>query len=188
MRDSGNAMRDSMIGGDMSMEKKVVILAALVWCAALGVLTAKWVTGEAKAEDAIVLRTTNGVTQTGVVDTVTVGGEVHRVIRWKTKEGDTVTQRVTGPTRLRTVEGDPIYVAGPTRVRSITTPGATSTHIVQGPTRTVTLPAETVTNTVHDTVTETVHDTVTETVHDTVTETVHDTVTETVTVTVPLAP
>lgn len=156
------------------IEKAAAVAAVLVWLAVGGYLLARWVSPDAKAGGAMVVRTTNGVTQTGVVETGTVDGRVQRVIRWKTKDG-TVTQTVTGPMQLRTVQGDPIFLAGSTStmVHSVTTPGAT--HTVHGPGSTVTLPGQTVT----ETTTQTVHDTVTETVQDTVTEVV--TVTETVT-------
>jgi hypothetical protein len=90
-----------------------------------------------------------------------------RVIRWRTN-GGTVTEMVTGPMQLRTVQGGPTFLAGPTStlVHSVTTPGGT--HTVRGVGSTVTLPGETVT----ETTTQTVHDTVTQTVQNTVTATV----------------
>jgi hypothetical protein len=67
---------------------------------------------------------------------------------------------VKGLTQLRTIQGDPVRVAGPTEtvVRTVTLRGST-----------VTLPGETVQNTVTEvnTVTETVQNTVTQTVTET---------------------
>lgn len=145
-----------------SIERIALAVAALVWAAALGVLAARILTGQyAEARGPTVLRTHDGVTETGVVDTVTIDGAARRVIQWRTREG-TVTQTVDGPVRLRTIQGDPVVVTGPTSavVRTVTAPSST-----------VTLPGETVQNTVTEvnTVTETVQNTVTETV--TVTET-----------------
>ena len=145
-----------------SIERIVLAVAALVWVAALGVLAARILTGQyAEARGQTVLRTHDGLTETGVVETVTIDGAARRVIRWRTREG-TVTQTVDGPMRLRTIHGDPVVVTGPTSavVRTVTAPGST-----------VTVPGETVQNTVTEV--------------NTVTETVENTVTETVTVTAP---
>ena len=146
-----------------SIERIALAAAALVWVAALGVLAARILTGQyAEARGPTVLRTHDGVTETGVVETVTIDGAARRVIRWRTREG-TVTQTVDGPMRLRTIQGDPVVVTGPTSavVRTVTAPSST-----------VTLPGETVQNTVTEV--------------NTVTETVQSTVTETVTVTAPV--
>jgi hypothetical protein len=138
-----------------SIERTVVAFAVMVWLALLGLIIGKTVGGgDAAAQDAAalgttVLRSQNGETQTGVVETVTLDGEIRRVIRWRTKEG-TVTQRAAGPTRYRTV--------------AITSPGQTRTTTLPGQTATVTLPGETVTQTNTETVTETNTVTVTETV------------------------
>jgi hypothetical protein len=159
-----------------SVERTALAVAALVWCAALGVLAARLLAAEeAEARGPTVLRTENGVIETGVVETVTVDGAVRRVIHWRTRTG-TITQRVRGPVRLRTIQGDSVLVAGLT---------APVVHTVRTPGSVVTLPGETVQNTVTEvnTVTETVQNTVTEV--NTVTETVQNTVTETVTVTAP---
>ena len=80
-------------------------------------------------------------TQTGVVESVTKDGEVKRVIRWRTKEGEIVTQTVEGPTRYRTLAGEEIFVPGPTTT-------VHDTRTVHDPGETVTLPGETVTVTV----------------------------------------
>ena len=99
------------------------------------------------------------MTETGVLETVTVDGAIRRVVKWRTREG-TVTQTVKGLTELRTIQGQPIRVAVPTEtvVRTVTVRGST-----------VTLPGETVQNTVTEvnTVTETVQNTVTQTVTET---------------------
>jgi hypothetical protein len=145
-----------------SIERIVLTGAALVWAVVLGVLAARLVTsGDAEAGGPTVLRTHDGVTETGVVETVTIDGAVRRVIHWRTREG-TVTQTVEGPMQLRTIGGSPVRVAGPasTVVHTVTLPGST-----------VTLTGETVQNTVTEV--------------STVTETVQNTVTETVTVTAP---
>jgi hypothetical protein len=102
-----------------------------------------------------------GVTVTGEVATVTENGVVRRVIRWRTREGKTKTQTITGPLRIRTTSGGTAYIAGPTT----TLPGQTKTTTLQHTvtatqTQTVvdvvtvveTLPAETVT--IVETVTE----------------------------------
>jgi hypothetical protein len=138
-----------------SIERTVLFVAAMVWLALLGLVVGKAVgSGDAAAEDAAVagttvLRSQNGETQTGVVETITLDGETRRVIRWRTKEG-TVTERTAGPTRYRTVV-----------TRS---PGQTRTTTLPGQTVTVKLPGETVTQTNTETETETV------TVIETVTE------------------
>jgi hypothetical protein len=140
-----------------SIERIALAVAALVWAAALGVLAARILTSQdAQARGPTVLRTHDGVTETGVVETVTINGAARRVIQWRTREG-TVTQTVEGPMRLRTVEGDPVFVRRP---------ASTVVHTVTTPSSTVTLPGETVQNTVTEvnTVTETVQDTVTDTV------------------------
>jgi hypothetical protein len=138
-----------------SIERTVLVLAAMVWLAILGVIAGRAVGGgDAAAEDAAVggttvLRSQNGETQTGVVETVTLGGETSRVIRWRTKEG-TVTEKTRGPTRYRTV--------------ATTSPGQTRTATLPGQTVTVKLPGETVTQTNTETVTETNTVTIIETV------------------------
>lgn len=188
------------------MNKKMkiaLIVFASAACAAvgLGVSTAV-VGGNAERSGAKVVRTRNGVVETGVVSTVTTNGLVKRVIRWRTREGNTVTQTVRGPLRLHTVSGDPIYLPGPTSTvvvqhthtttlpggtLVVTGPGVTTTLPAQTttlPGETVTLPGETVTQAETVTATETVRDTVTEVV--TVTETLPaETVTVVETVTAP---
>ena len=143
-----------------SIERIALGIAGLIWCAALGLLAARILTSnDAQARGPTVLRTHDGVTETGVLETVTVDGAIRRVVKWRTHEG-TVTQTVEGLTQLRTIQGPPVRVAGPTEtvVRTVTLPGST-----------VTLPGETVQNTVTEvhTVTETVQNTVTQTVTET---------------------
>lgn len=129
------------------IEKTVLVFAAMVWLAILGVIAGRAVGGgDAAAEDAAVggtsvLRSQNGETQTGVVETVTLDGETTRVIRWRTKKG-TVTEKTRGPTRYRTV--------------ATTSPGQTRTTTLPGQTVTVKLPGETVTETNTVTIIETV--------------------------------
>jgi len=146
----------------------------------------------------LVKRVRNGVTETGRLETVTSNGVVKRVIRWRTRMGELQTQTIEGPTRLVRVNGQPIYVPGPSHTSTVfgtttlpggtvvvTGPGVTSVETLPGETVhdtvTETLPAETVTETVHET--DTVTQTVTETVDNTVTQV--ETVTETVTVPAP---
>lgn len=143
-----------------TIERIALGIAGLIWCAALGLLAARILTSnDAQARGPTVLRTHDGVTETGVLSTVTVDGAIRRVVKWRTREG-TVTQTVEGLTQLRTIQGHPVRVAGPTEtlVRTATLPGST-----------VTLPGETVQNTVTEvhTVTETVQNTVTQTVTET---------------------
>jgi hypothetical protein len=176
------------------MNKKMkiaLIVFASAACAAvgLGVSTAV-VGGNAERSGAKVVRTRNGVVETGVVSTVTTNGLVKRVIRWRTREGNTVTQTVRGPLRLHTVSGDPIYLPGPTstvvvqHTHTTTLPGGTL--VVTGPGVTTTLPAQT-TTLPGETVTLP-GETVTQAETVTATETVRDTVTEVVTVTETLPP
>src|SRR4029078_6117426 len=109
-----------------SIERIALAVAALVWVAALGVLAARILTGQyAEARAPTVLRTHDGVTETGVVEPLRMQGAARRVIRWRTREG-TVTQTVDGPMRLRTIHGDPVVVTGPTSavVRTVTAPGS----------------------------------------------------------------
>ena len=123
-----------------------VILVGLAFFAlgSLGVATAVTTNDRpdvSTAPGSTVQRTVNGKTQTGVVESVTEDGEVKRVIRWRTKEGEIVTQTVEGPTRYRTLAGEEIFVPGPTTT-------VHDTHTVHDPGETVTLPGETVTVTV----------------------------------------
>lgn len=130
-----------------------VILVGLAFFAlgSLGVATAVTTNDRpdvSPAPGSTVQRTVNGKTQTGVVESVTEDGEVKRVIRWRTKESEIVTQTVEGPTRYRTLAGEEIFVPGPTttvhHTNTVHDPGETVTL----PGETVTLPGETVTETV----------------------------------------
>ena len=123
-----------------------VILVGLAFFAlgSLGVATAVTTNDRpdvSTAPGSTVQRTVDGKTQTGVVESVAEDGEVKRVIRWRTKEGEVVTQTVEGPTRYRTLAGEEILVPGPTTT-------VHDTHTVHDPGETVTLPGETVTVTV----------------------------------------
>jgi hypothetical protein len=119
------------------------------------------------------------------VETVTSNGVVKRVIRWRTRTGELQTQTIEGPTRLVRVNGQPIYVPGPSHTSTVfgttTLPGGTVVITGPGVTSVETLPGETVHDTVTETVAETVHET--DTVTQTVTETVDNTVTQVETVT-----
>jgi hypothetical protein len=133
----------------------------------------------------LVKRVRNGVTETGRLETVTSNGVVKRVIHWRTRTGELLTQTIEGPIRLVRVNGQSIYVPGPSRTSTVfgttTLPGGTVVVTGPGVTSVETLPGETV----HDTVTETLPaETVTETVHETETDTEIYTVTDTVTNTV----
>jgi hypothetical protein len=135
------------------MNKAKVILVGLAFFAlgSLGLATAVTTNDLPEASTAsgsTVQRTVKGETQTGVVESVTEDGEVRRVIRWRTKEGELVTETVEGPTRYRTLTGEKIFVRGPTRT-------VHDTHTIHDPGETVTLPGETVTLP-GETVTETV--------------------------------
>jgi hypothetical protein len=169
--------------------KAGVVVLMLILAGSLGLATAVAVTNGSADASQVIRTTSNGEVQTGDVMMTTVNGRVQRVIRWHTRSGETVIQRVAGPTKFRTVKGDEIILAGATVTQpghtstlpGTTTPGSTVT--VQGPSSTVTLPGDT------QTVTVTENNTVTETVtqNNTVTETV-TLPAETVTVTEPLAP
>jgi hypothetical protein len=126
---------------------KLIALLLLLGLLGLGGAAAVWAynQGETVAYTGgqVVRTTAEGEVQTGEVETVTVDGEVRRVIRWRTREGTTVAETVTGATQYRTVQGEDVLIAGPTstRTQAMTTPGQTVTL----PGETVTLPAETVT-------------------------------------------
>jgi len=150
----------------MGKNARVILMGlALFALGSLGVATAVTTNDlpDASAPGSTVQRTLNGETQSGVVETVTEDGEVKRVIRWRTKDGEIVTDTVAGPTRYRTVAGEEIFLQGPTVHDTHT---VHETHTVHDPGETVTLPGETVTLP-GETVTETVTlpaDTVTVTV------------------------
>jgi hypothetical protein len=123
-----------------------VILVGLAFFAlgSLGVATAVTTNDlpdASTASGSTVQRTVNGETQTGVVESVTEGGKAKRVIHWRTKQGEIVTDTVEGPTRYRTLAGEEVFVPGPTTT-------VHDTHTVHDPGETVTLPGETVTETV----------------------------------------
>ena len=172
----------------ISGTKRFALLAAIIGlCGALGLLVAIFVVPD-EGGSALVRRVHNGVTETGRIETVTTPTGVKRVIRWRTRKGKIVTETVRGPLRVKTLNGQTFYVAGPSQTVFGTTTLPGGTVVVTGPgvTSIATLPV-TVVETLP--VTETVRDTVTEvvTVHDTVTvqDTVTEVVTEIVTVTAP---
>jgi hypothetical protein len=148
----------------MTRIKVIVLIVGLLVCGLLGVVAAVAWSPEGSVDEGAVERVRHGVTETGRVEVVTTEGQVHRVIRWRTKRSGIETQTVEGPLRLRT-RGS-VYFATPPEgpvssgLRSMRLPGGI-----------LTLP----TTTVIQTVTETVQDTTT--VIETVTETVEDTVT-----------
>jgi hypothetical protein len=134
----------------------------LLACSGLGVLAALVWQPENGIKEAAVLRVQNGVTERGRIVAVTTAGHIQRVIVWRTQSG-IETQTVEGPLQVRTDIGSPT-VAVPLARQSLET--------VTLPVQTVTLPAETMVETVTQTLAQ---ETVTETVGtevDTVTETV----------------
>jgi hypothetical protein len=144
---------------NMGKHARVILVGlALFALGSLGVATAVTTNDlpDVSTARSTVQRMVNGEIQTGVVESATEDGDVKRVIRWRTKEGEIVTETVQGPTRYRTLAGEEIFVPGPTRT-------VHDTHTVHDPGETVMLPGETVTETV-TLPTETV--TVTETVTD----------------------
>lgn len=141
-----------MEGMNMGNNAKVILMGlAFFALGSLGVATAVTTNDRPDvytAPGSTAQRTVNGETQTGVVESVTEDGKVKRVIRWRTKEGEIVTETVEGPTRYRTLAGEEIFVPGPTttvhHTNTVHDPGETVTL----PGETVTLPGETVTETV----------------------------------------
>src|SRR5215216_3504112 len=91
--------------------KLMVLVVGLLVCGGLGVVAAvAWSPVGSVAEGAVE-RVRHGVTETGRVEVVTTEGQVHRVIRWKTKQDGIETQTVEGPLRLRTRRS--VYFATP---------------------------------------------------------------------------
>jgi hypothetical protein len=129
-------------------------------CGALGLLAALVWQPESGAKEAAVLRVHNGVTERGRIVAVTTAGHIRRVIVWRTRSG-VETQTVEGPLQVRTMIDSPTSLVPlarqPLGTLTVTLPAAT-----------VTLPAETLVQTVTQTVPQ---DTVTETVGTTEVET-----------------
>ena len=148
----------------MTRIKVIVLIVGLLVCGSLGVVAALAWSPEGSVAEGAVERVRHGVTETGRVEVVTTEGQVHRVIRWKTKRSGIETQTVKGPLRVRT-RGS-VYFATPPEG-----PVSSGLRLMRLPEGILTLP----TTTVIQTVTETVQDTTT--VVETVTETVEDTVT-----------
>ena len=148
-----------MMGGlNMGKNARVILMGfAFFALGSLGVATAVTTNDRPEvytAPGSAVQRTVNGETQTGVVESVTEDGQVKRVIRWRTKEGEILTETVEGPSHYRTLAGEEIFVPGPTSTVHQTNT-VHDTHTVHDPGETVTLPGETVTLP-GETVTETV--------------------------------
>ena len=144
----------------MTRIKVIVLIVGLLVCGSLGVVAAVAWSPEGSVAEGAVERVRHGVTETGRVEVVTTEGQVHRVIRWRTKRSGIETQTVEGPLRLRT-RGS-VYFATPPE--GPVSSGLRSMRLLTLPTTTV---IQTVTETVQDTTT--VIETVTETVEDTVT-------------------
>ena len=144
----------------MTRIKVIVLIIGLLVCGLLGVVAAVAWSPEGSVAEGAVERVRHGVTETGRVEVVTTEGQVHRVIRWRTKRSGIETQTVEGPLRLRT-RGS-VYFATPPE--GPVSSGLRSMRLLTLPTTTV---IQTVTETVQDTTT--VIETVTETVEDTVT-------------------
>jgi hypothetical protein len=175
----------------MGTRSRIILLVVVLLVSGfMGLMVAMAFAPSDQQSGQLVKRVRNGVTETGRLDTVTSNGVVKRVIHWRTRTGELQTQTIEGPTRLVKVDGQPIFVPGPSYTSTIfgttTLPGGTVVVTGPGVTSVETLPAETVHDTVTEvlpgeTVTETVHETDTETY--TVTETVNNTVTQVETVT-----
>ena len=144
----------------MTRIKVIVLIVGLLVCGSLGVVAAVAWSPEGSVAEGAVERVRHGVTETGRVEVVTTEGQVHRVIRWRTKRSGIETQTVEGPLRLRT-RGS-VYFATPPE--GPVSSGLRSMRLLTLPTTTV---IQTVTETVQNTTT--VIETVTETVEDTVT-------------------
>src|SRR5678816_2249188 len=141
----------------MTRIKVIVLIVGLLVCGSLGVVAAVAWSPEGSVAEGAVERVRHGVTETGRVEIVTMEGQVHRVIRWRTKRSGIETQTVEGPLRLRT-RGS-VYFATPPE--GPVSSGLRSMRLLTLPTTTV---IQTVTETVQDTTT--VIETVTETVED----------------------
>ena len=140
--------------------KVVALTFGLLACGALGLLAALVWQPESGVKEAAVLRVHNGVTERGRIVAVTTAGHIRRVIVWRTRSG-VETQTVEGPLQVRTMIDSPTSLVPLARQ----SPG---TLTVTLPAATVTLPAETLIQTVTQTVPQ---DTVTETVGTTEVET-----------------
>jgi len=170
----------------MGTRSRIVVLGVVLLVSGfMGLMVAMAFAPGDQQSGQLVKRVRNGVTETGRLETVTSNGVVKRVIRWRTRTGELQTQTIEGPTRLVRVNGQPIYVPGPSHTSTVfgttTLPGGTVVVTGPGVTSVETLPGETVHDAVTETVTETVHET--DTVTQTVTETVDNTVTQVETVT-----
>jgi hypothetical protein len=151
----------------MAPIKAVALTLGLLACGGLGLVAAVVWQPESGVREAAVLRVHNGVTERGRIVAVTTAGHVRRFIVWRTQSG-VETQTLEGPLQIRTMIGSPTSLVPLARhsVRTLT---------VTLPAGTVTLPAETVIQTVTQTLPQ---DTVTETVGTTEVETVTQTAAE----------
>src|SRR5262245_36109944 len=151
----------------MATGKAVALTVGLLACAGLGVLAALVWQPDNGVTEAAVLRVHNGVTERGRIVAITTAGHTRRVIVWRTQSG-VETQIVEGPLQVRPTIGS-------TRWLFLLARQSRRTLTVTLPSGTVTLPAETVTQTVTQTLPQ---ETVTET---TGTKTEMDTVTQALT-------
>jgi hypothetical protein len=151
----------------MARIKTVVLVLGVLACGGLGVLAALVWQPESGVTEAAVLRVHNGVTERGRIVSITTAGHIRRVIVWRTRSG-VETQTVEGPLQVRTIIGSPTSLVPFARQ-------SRRTLTVTLPAGTVTLPAETLIQTVTQTVSQ---DTVTATVGTTEVETVTSTVTK----------
>jgi hypothetical protein len=149
----------------MAGVKVVALTLGLLACAGLGLLAALVWQPEGGVKESAVIRVHNGVTERGRIVAVTTAGRVRRLIVWSSRSGSE-TQTVEGPMQVRPMVGAPPLLV-PLARQSF------RTFTVTLPARTVTLPGETVTQTMTQTVPQ---DTVTETVG--TIETVTQTITE----------
>ena len=78
----------------MTRIKVIVLIVGLLVCGSLGVVAAVAWSPEGSVAEGAVERVRHGVTETGRVEVVTTEGQVHRVIRWRTKRSGIETQTV----------------------------------------------------------------------------------------------
>lgn len=137
----------------MARVKVAALTLGVIACAGLGLLAALLWHPESAAKEATVVRVHNGVTERGRIVVVRNAGHVRRMIVWSTRTG-VETQTIEGPLQVRTMIDSPSSLAPLARqsIRTVT---------VTLPAETVTLPGETLIQTVTETVPQ---DTGTETV------------------------
>ena len=137
----------------MAGVKVAALTLGVIACAGLGLLAALLWHPESATKEATVVRVHNGVTERGRIVVVRNAGHVRRMIVWSTRTG-VETQTVEGPLQVRAMIDSPTSLAPLARqsIRTVT---------VTLPAETVTLPGETLIQTVTETVPQ---DTGTETV------------------------